>query len=105
MTSSNRFGLDPADYELLNAARDYVQETPRLAKYRKTIVNVAALVVNVIMIVVLVPTNVLPADAAAGIAAAVQAVGGLLSYAAPNAITKDQADRIGAFIAKNRPTR
>ncbi|MGK9270510.1 hypothetical protein KXR83_05855 [Williamsia muralis] len=104
MTASNRFGLDPTDYELINAARDYVQETPRLQKYRKTITNVAALIVNVLMIVIVVPTDIIPADAAVGIAAAIQSLGALVSYAAPNALTPDQAERLAGYLAERNRT-
>lgn len=100
MGDHDKFELDSVDRELIIAARDYVQETPRLAKYRKTIANVAALIVNVLMIVIVVPTDLIPADAAVAVAAAIQSIGALVSYAAPNALTDDQAGRLAAYLAR-----
>ncbi len=100
--AEGRFGFDPADYAFANAAAQYVRDTPRLAKYRKTIVNVAGVIVNVLMLVILVPTDVLPGDVAAPLALGIQGVTAALAYAFPNAITKDQADKLTGYIATTR---
>jgi hypothetical protein len=77
--------------------RSYLQHTPRLAPYRKTIANVAALAVALATFLVSVPAEWLPPEVAAGIAFGVWAVGAVVSYLVPNAITPTQGKALEEY--------
>ncbi len=94
--------LDPADRELVNAAITYVRDTPRLAKYRKTIINVAGIIANVALLIATVPSDLLPPEVAGIVVVGIQGVASALAYAFPNAITEEQADKLAGYVTAAR---
>lgn len=78
--------------------KEYVQTTPRLAPYRKTIANVAGLLGALAAFLVTVPTEWLPVGWGYGIAVGVQATGTIVGYLVPNAVTPEQAQKITDYV-------
>jgi hypothetical protein len=93
-------GVDALDLD--NVAKTYVQNTPKLAPYRKAITGVVALLFGLIGFVATIPADWLPAWAAPAVAFGVWAIREVAGYLVPNAGTPEQQRAAVELIERER---